>query len=155
MSTDIKSLDKELAVLIKDMNEAEGKMKGWEADLKIDGKNLEVACVEHASLLGYYDEIAVGLKYTLEYAEMIEKRVRGEIYTHCKESFKKEYSDTGIKQVIESNPLYLKVHEVYIAVEDTYARCRSIVESFRQRSFDLNNIIKIRENALHEVTIRI
>lgn len=135
--------------------EAQDRLKGWEENLSIDGKNLEVACIEHASWLAFYDEIAVELKYTLDYMEMIEKEVRGSLLKMIKDSYQKEYTDTSIQRVIDANPEYLEAHELYLIVQEQYEKAKSVVKAFEQRSYVLNNIVKIRSAELEHVTIRI
>jgi RNA-splicing ligase RtcB len=148
-------LEKTIKKIKQEIKNVSVKAEGWESDLSLDGKQLEVEVAKHSSLLAYYDEISVSAKYILEYAEMIEKRIRGELFVECKETFKKEYSDSAIKQVVESNPLYLKIHEVYITAEECYNHSKMVVDAFKQRSFDLTNFIRIRENELTNVIIRI
>lgn len=134
--------------------DAQDAMKGWEDNLEIDGKNLEVCCIQHSSHLAYYDEIAVELKYTLDFVDMVEKQVRGELLKHMKDTFVKEYTDSSIQKVIDANPEYLEVHELYLIVQEQYDKARSIVRSFEQRSYVLNNIVKIREKELEHVVVR-
>ena len=41
-----------------------------------------------------------------------------------------------------------------IEVEEVYESVKSIVKSFEQRSYSLNNIVRIREKELENITIR-
>lgn len=140
--------------VVTNIEDARTRMEGWEANLEIDGKNLELCCVQHASWLAYYDEIVVELKYTLEFVDMLEKQVRGELLKHAKDTYKKEYTDSSIMRVIDANPEYLEVHEILLIVQEQYDKARAIVEGFKQRSYALNNIVKIREKELEHVVIR-
>lgn len=146
-----KSKIKKVAEILEDTDK---RSKGWQDNLEIDGKNLEVCCVQHASWMAYYDEIAVELKYTLEYVEMVEKQVRGDLFKAMKDKFVKEYTDTSLVRVIDANPDYIEVHELYLIVQESYDKARSVVEAFKQRSYALNNIVKIREKELEHVVIR-
>ena len=143
-----------IAKVAGNIDKAEAALKDYEANLTINEKNLELACVEHASWLAYYDEIAVELKYTLEYVEMVEKEVRGNAFKFIKDSFQKEYTDTSILRVIDANPDYLEVHELFLIVQEQYDKARVVVKAFEQRSYSLNNIVKIREKELEHVVIR-
>ena len=134
--------------------DSQDRIKGWQDNLEIDGKNLELCCVQHASWLAYYDEIVCELKYTLEFVEMIEKQVRGDLFKMIKEKYNKEYTDTSIVRVIDANKDYIEVHELYLIVQEQYDKARSVVEAFKQRSYVLNNIVKIREKELEHVVIR-
>lgn len=133
---------------------AEAALKDYEDNLTINEKNLELACVEHASWLAFYDEIAVELKYTLEFVDMVEKEVRGNAFKLIKDTFQKEYTDSSIQRVIDANPDYLEVHELLLIVQEQYDKARVVVKAFEQRSYSLNNIVKIREKELEHVVIR-
>lgn len=154
MSTAAKSWKKKIEKIGQNILDASDKLKGWEDNLVIDGKNLEQCCVEHASWLAYYDETAVELKYTLDYMDMIEKQVRGEVFKFIKENYQKEYTDSSILKVVDANPDYLEVHELFLIVQEQYDKAKSIVKAFEQRSYVLNNIVKIREKELQHVVIR-
>lgn len=143
-----------LVKVADNLDDARKQLAGWEEKLVIDGKNLELCCVEHASWFAYYDEIAVELKYSLEFVEMLENQVRGELFKHAKDTYKREYTDSSIMKVIDANPDYLEVHEVLLIVQELYDKARSVVEAFKQRSYVLNNIVKIREKELEHVVIR-
>lgn len=134
--------------------DADDKMKGWEANLEIRDKNLELCCVQHASWIGYYDEIAAELKYTVEFVDMIERQIRGELFKSIKESSKKEYTDSAILRVIDANPDYIEIHEILLMAQEQYDKCVKVVKAFEQRSYMLNNIVKIREKELEHVVIR-
>ncbi len=145
---------KKLEQIAGNVLEADDKLKGWEENLTIDGKNLELCCVEQPSWLAYYDEIAVEMKYTLDFVEMVERMVRGDIMKEIKDRFQKEYTDTSIQRVIDANPDYIEVHEILLTVQEQYDKARSVVKAFEQRSYSLNNIVKIREKELEHVVIR-
>lgn len=148
------SMKDEIEMIEKDVLAAQKKLDYATADLKIDGKNLETCCIQHASLLAFYDEVQVQMKYSLNKAKLLELKTKGEIFVHIKETSKKDYTDSAIKLVIDCNPEYIKIKEVVLMVEEVYDRAESVVESFRTRSFDLRNIISIRENSLQDVIIR-
>lgn len=145
---------KKLEQIAGNVLEADEKLKGWQDHLAIDGKNLEVCCVEQPSWLAYYDEIAVEMKYTLDFVEMVERMLRGEIMSDIKDRFQKVYTDSSIQKVIDANPDYIEVHEIFLTVQEQYDKARSIVKAFEQRSYALNNIVKIREKELEHVVIR-
>lgn len=147
-------MQEEIDLIEQDVLGASKKLDYATQDLKIDGKNLETCCIQHASLLAFYDEVQVQMKYSLNKAKLLELKVKGEIFVHIKETSKKDYTDSAIKIVIDSNPEYVKMRELVLMVEEVYDRAVAIVESFRTRSFDLRNIISIRENELEDVIIR-
>ncbi|WAX21709.1 hypothetical protein [Stenotrophomonas phage RAS14] len=148
------TLQEEIELIELDVIGAQKKLDFATEDLKIDGKNLEACCIKHASLLAYYDEIQVQLKYSLNKAKLLELKTKSEIYVYIKENSKRDYTDSAIKIVIDGNPEYIKARELVLMVEEVYDRAVAVVESFRTRSFDLRNIISIRENELQDVIIR-
>jgi hypothetical protein len=154
MSTDNKNWKKKLSKVAENLIEAENGMQGWEDNIKISDKNLEVCCVEHASWLAYYDEIATELKYTIDYIQMIEDQVRGELYKYIRDNSQKTHSETSIKMILDSNPEYIEIHEIYLLAQERYLKCVKVVKAFEQRSYMLNNIVKIREKELENVIIR-
>lgn len=138
----------------KNILDADSQMEGWEANLVIQDKNLELCCVEHASWIGYYDEIAAELKYTVEFLDMIERQIRGELFKNIKDTAKKDYTDSAILRIIDANPDYLEIHELLLEATEQYDKCVKVVKAFEQRSYMLNNIVKIREKELEHVVIR-
>lgn len=148
------TMQEEIELIELDVLGAQKKLDYATEDLKIDGKNLEACCIKHASLLAYYDEIQVQLKYSLNKAKLLELKTKSEIYVYIKENSKRDYTDSAIKIVIDGNPEYIKARELVLMVEEVYDRAVAVVESFRTRSFDLRNIISIRENELQDVIIR-
>lgn len=140
-----------LPVLI---SEIENKIKNWKIDIALDGKNIQSAIVEQPSLVAYYDQLAVEANYYLSVAEMRVKRVRAERMRFIQENFTRSYTDTAIQKVIDGDKEYLKVHAVYVEIKRVYDECRSLVESFKQRSYSLNNLVKIYEKELENITIR-
>lgn len=152
MST-TKAWKTKLTKVAKNILEADERMKGWEDNLVIINKNLELCCVEHASWFAYYDEIASELKYTVDFIEMIENQVRGEIFKYIKDNSQKAYTDSAINMVVDANPDFLEVHETLLMAQEQYSKCHKVVKAFEQRSYMLNNIVKIREKELQHVDI--
>lgn len=153
MSTS-KTWKKKIAPIAENIISAEARMKGWEENLEINNKNLELCCVQHASWLAYYDEIAAELKYTVDYVDMIESQVRGELFKFIKDTSQKAYTDSAINLVVDANPDYLEVHELLLMAQEQYMKCIKVVKAFESRSYMLNNIVKIREKELEHVVIR-
>ena len=153
MST-TKTWKKKIEKIAQNILDADERMKGWEDNLEINNKNLELCCVEHASWLAYYDEIAAELKYTVDFVEMIENQVRGELFKYIKDTSQKAYTDSAINMVVDANPDFLEVHELLLMAQEQYMKCIKVVKAFESRSYMLNNIVKIREKELEHVVIR-
>lgn len=155
MSTIAKLGGPSLTNLPKVLASIEKRIDGWEEQIKIDGKNIEVANVEQPSWIAYYDQLCVETGTILDYIELQVKKVRAEQMRHIKDNLSKDYTDSAIQKIIDGNPLYIEKQELYLEVKEVYDKCRAIVEAFKQRSYSLNNIVKIREAELENITIRI
>lgn len=132
----------------------EKRLSGWEKDIMLDGKNLQAAVVEQPSLLAYYDQIAVEAESMMDYMELMVKRVRAERMKFIKENSSKDYTDSAIQKVIDGDKQYIKTYQIFLEVKELYEKSKSVVEAFKQRSYSLNNLVKIRENDLENITIR-
>lgn len=141
------NLDAVLAKFEDDLN-------GWANNLDILGKNIEVANVEQPSWIAYYDQIAVKLENILDYCEALVKKVRAERMKYIKDSSSKDYTDTAIQRMVDADKEYLNIYMKFLIVKEIYEGAKSIVKSFEQRSYSLNNIVRIRENELENITIR-
>jgi len=141
--------------LEKSLNSIDDRIDKWETDIRLDGKNIQSAIVEQASLVAYYDQIAVEASYIVDYMEMQVKKVRAERIKFIKESFAKDYTDTAINKVVEGDKEYNKTYSMLLEAKTSYEKCKSIVEAFRQRAYCLNNLVKIYENELQNITIRL
>lgn len=132
----------------------EKRLKDWESDIRLDGKNLQSAVVEQPSLLAYYDQLSVEAEAMLDYMEFMVKKVRAERMQFIKEHSSNEYTDTAIQKVIDGDKQYVKTYQIYLEVKELYEKSKAIVEAFKQRSYSLNNLVKIREAELENITIR-
>lgn len=130
-------------------------IKEWEKDVSLNGKNIQVAIVQQPSLLARYDQLASEADFYVDYTDMLVKKIRGEILKRIKDNYSKDYTDTAINKVIDSHPDYIKIQELYLECKLTYTRCKSLVEAFKQRSYSLNNLVKVYEHELDNITIRI
>lgn len=131
------------------------KLLGWEDNLRIDGKNLQRAVVEQPSWLAFYDQVAVEADSIMSHMDMHVKRIRGKRLVEIKYSATREYTDTAIQRVIDADPEYISTYKLFLEVRETYEKCKSIVDAFKQRAYSLNNIVKIREHELENITIRL
>jgi len=156
MTSTIKKIgDESLKGLPQALLIIEKKMDNWENDIRLDGKNLQSAVVEQPSLLAYYDQIAVEAYTIMDYVETIVKKVRAERMRFIKENSSKDYTDTAIQRAIDGDKEYIKYQTIFLEVKEVYDKAKAIVEAFKQRSYSLNNIVKIREHELENITIRL
>lgn len=137
------------------INSIENKIRDAPQDISLNGKNIQSAVVEQPSLLAYYDEVAVEAYSIVKYVDALVKKVRADRLKFIKENSQRDYTDTSIQKVIDGDPEYIKMYLIYLEVVEVYDKCKSIVESFKQRSYSLNNMVKIYENEIQNITIRL
>lgn len=131
------------------------RIEDWETDLNLDGKNIQSAIVEQPSLVAYYDQVSVDASYVVDYMEMQLKKVRAERIKFIKETFAKDYTDTAINRVVEGDKEYNKTYALLLEARAVQDRCKAIVDAFRQRAYCLNNLVKVYEHELYNITIRL
>lgn len=155
MSTIAKLGGTNLPNLPKVLASIEKRLDGWEKNIQLDGKNIEIANVEQPSWIAYYDQLCVETGIILDYVELQVKKVRAERIKYVRSNSSREYTDTAIQKVIDDNEEFIKIQELYLEVKEIYDKCKAVVEAFKQRSYSLNNIVKIREAELENITIRL
>lgn len=125
----------------------------FDENIKIQGKRIETANVEQASWQAYYDERKVRIKSLLDYYDMKTKEARGNSFKLISSSNSKGYTERSIERLIDTDPTYLKYYRIYLEVKELYTYLDSMSEQFRNRSFLLNNIVKIRIAGLEDISI--
>lgn len=130
------------------------RVKGWKDDIELNGKNIQSAIVEQASLIAFYDQISVEASYIVDYMEVLLKQTRAERIKFIKDNFAKDYTDTAINKVVEGDKEFVEVNMMLLEAKECYEKCKSIVDAFKQRGYCLNNLVKIYENELDNITIR-
>lgn len=147
---DAKNQFSKLPALLK---EYEDVLKGAPADIKIEGKRLEVSNREQASLHSFYDERRVELKIVVEYLEAHVAKVRGNLFNSFKINHSIDFTDRGINELINRDETYLQAYELLLEVKEVYEKYVSVVDAFQARGFALRNITQIRVAALEDVII--
>lgn len=128
-------------------------IKDWKSHLIIDGKNIEKANIEQMSHLAFYDEIKVELKSLLDFFDMKVKQVRGEVLSYIIKNSRLDLQERARERMIDSDPKYIKIYEIYLNVKELYNKLESIVENFRDRAWVLDRLVKIRIASLQDVTL--
>lgn len=123
--------------------------------IKLDGKNIEAANIEQPSWLSYYDQIKVELECLLYIYDMRVKAARAAARQHIAKNSSYSYGQQELEKIIDGDPKYLTIYQYFIEVRATTERARSVVDSLRQRSYSLNNIVKIRVAEVQNVTLHI
>lgn len=122
-------------------------------DIRIKGKTIQQACREQPSLLAYYDERKVELYTYVRFFEKEIKRIRSNLYKSYLENYSRDLTDRSIEKYIDGEKAYLHVKEKYDGVLELYQVYDSIVETFKNRGYSLNNITKIYTSALQDTVL--
>jgi hypothetical protein len=135
------------------LNDYKKKLKDWKKDINLTGKNIQVANVEQASLLAYYDEVKVNLKSLVEHYEMRVKQIRSDTLRMIYTSAKYDYSSTERERIIDGDPKYIKYKGIYNRVVEMYTLAASITDQFKGRAYTIHNQIEILKAGLQDVTL--
>lgn len=145
LGPDYKNLDRILTPYIQDLVEKDD-------NIRLKGKNLELANKEQVAWLSYYDERRIELETYVKFFDSEIARVRSIVFKEM-EQYPRELSDRSKEKYIDSNETYLSVYETYLSVKELYNHYVCIVDTFRSRGFALKNITDIRINSLEDVII--
>jgi len=146
LGKDYKNLPKILEVYDQKLNDASD-------HIKIAGKTLEASNKENSAWLYYYDQRRVELHALVKFFRGEETRVRGNLYKSYKENYKVALGERDIIRYIDSEPEYLKIHNLLIEVEEIYEMYKAVVEAFISRNYSLSAITKARIASLENVDI--
>lgn len=146
LNEDLSNIDDILKPARKDLKEAK-------KDISLDSKNIAVANVEQPSLMAYYDQTKVELKFLTEYAEVLLKKKKGELFKEILESYSKSLNDRAIDKLIDSDPTYVELYRTYLEIKELYEKYIAIVNGFSQRSYSLTNLVKVYEKELQDIKV--
>lgn len=125
-------------------------LKDYRDDLEIEGKTLQKANLEQASMLAYYDERRIEL-YTLQkHYENKLNEVKGKLWVGYTENFSISLAATDKTQYIMREERYLEYCQYILIVSELHKKFESIVEAFKSRGFALRNITNARVAAIED-----
>jgi hypothetical protein len=133
----------------------DARMDGWEAKVKIDGKNIEAANIEQASWLAYYDQIKVELRTLVDFMDMKVKEKRGILTNIMIKNMSLDTNERTRERMIDADEEYIRIYQNYLLVNEVYKTAEMIVNSFAQRAYTLTNIVKIRVADVQDITLYI
>ena len=133
------------------LEEYEEELAKAEPILGIKGKRLEQANLENPTWQRYFDQRRIELHTVVKYLEARVDSVRGKLYKNFTSAKQMEYSDRAKDKMINNEPAYLAVYEVYLEAKEMYDQYQSVVDAFQGRGYALNNITKIRVASLEDV----
>jgi len=109
-----------------------------------EGKLLENCLSKNSAQMHYYDERRIRLHSLVKFFRMEVDRVRGVWYTKYNENYSRTLSIQMINKYIDAEPEYLNVYKILIEVEEVYEDYISVVDTFKQRHYELTNMSKLR-----------
>lgn len=124
-----------------------------EKNISIKGKTLEGANIEQASWLTYYDQKRVELSTLMKYLDREVERVRGKLWQQYTEKMSRDLNTRDKENYINNEPAYLAKQEQYLMVSEIHGKYSSLIDAFKARGFALNNIVKLRTNAIENEII--
>lgn len=135
------------------MEEYERALDGVADIISVRGKNLEKANREQPSWLHYYDQKRIELRTLDKYFEGRLKKIRGKLFRSYTEKSNQELSDRAKDKYIDNEEAYLSMFEVSLEITEMYEKYCSVVNTFQQRGYSLNNITKVRVASLEDAEI--
>jgi hypothetical protein len=154
-SKNLKKIRKDFAYALTIINDYEKKLAGWQDDVKLDSKNIEIVNVEQSSWMAYYDEIKVQLKIMLDYFEHLLKKQKASDMKALMQNSKKTITDRMVEKLAEESQEYNDIYMIYLEIKELYMLSASIVEQLQHRGYAINNIVKIREKELQGITLHL
>lgn len=127
--------------------------KGSKKLLDLKGKDLLTAQREQATHFQFYDEARINLKTIMDYYESLVKHVRGVTYKKIVSSSSKDLPDRAINSQIDADPNYIGEYRTYLTIREVYEKFQSIIDSYKQRGYSLNNIVRAIEHSFQDTIL--
>lgn len=128
-------------------------LRDIEEQLAIEGKTLERANMEQASLQHFYDQRRSELYTLMKFLEREVDKVRGELWRKYTENHSRDLSPRDKDQYINNDKKYLDEHQLYLQVEELYKKYNAVVDAFAARGYALRNITNLRVASLENIVL--
>ena len=109
-----------------------------------EGKLLETCLSKNSAQMHYYDERRIRLHSLVKFFRGEVDRVRGEWYKKYNENYSRTITIQMMNKYIDAEPDFLNVYKILIEVEEVYEDYISVVDTFKQRHYELTNMTKLR-----------
>lgn len=110
--------------------------------IPLPDKTFQEALATQANEYHFFRTCASNLKGMLEYHEALIKFRRGRKYNEIRKAESREHNDRAINSIIDSDEDILRLTFDMLKVKEMYDRYMSIVDSYTQRGYSLNNLTK-------------
>lgn len=119
-------------------------------DLEFNGKTIQEACTEHASLYLYYFDKYCEIKTISEKYQIEIDKVIGELTIKYNENYSIALGSVLMSKYINQEPELVKIKKSLVDINEIKEKFMGVVESFKIRGFQLNNITKLRVAQIEE-----
>jgi len=109
-----------------------------------DGKLLENCLSKNSALMHYYDERRIRLHTLVKFFKMEKERVQSNLFKKYNENYSRDLGLQLIAKYVASEDEYIFVGKLALEVEELYEEYVSVVDTFKQRHYELTNMTKLR-----------
>ena len=101
----------------------------------------------------FYDEKRSELKSIVDFVEKKVDAVRGKLLRKYIENYTRDISDRMREKLVDAEPEYIGMHEIYLEAKEVYDKYVSIMDAFKLRGFALRDVTALRINKLETGTL--
>ncbi len=121
--------------------------------LSIRGKTGPEAQKEQCSWPIHYGLLKAEVNKLLRYLEARETQVRGERTKWYIESYPREHSERARDKLIDHEPVYVQMRELYLEVEELKEKLSAVCDAFDRRGFALRDWTALKVHEITDLTI--
>jgi len=136
LKKDLTVLDKVIELYQQDLAEADD-------IIKLKGKQIDFANVEHSGWANYYHQKGVEVKNIKDYVDMRLEEVYGQLWIKYVEHYDRQLGPKDIEKYIKQNQTYLDMFEQHLKITELWGQFERVRESFKTRGYNLNNLTKL------------
>ncbi len=119
----------------------------------IEGQNVQDVLATHPSEFHFFITCAGNIRAFLDYLDSLIKNKRGRKYQDIKGHTSRDLNHAAINQLIDGHDDIFDLFSRYLKVKEVHDKFLGRVESYRQRGYTLNNLIKASETGFLGVDI--
>lgn len=126
---------------------------GYENNIQVKGKTLEMALKEQASWYSYYNQNRLELNTIISYLESKLKRIKSNFYIQYNEHYNPKLGERAIEKYIDSEQDVQNMQDLILECQNLLDKYDMILDAFNRRGFVLNNITACRVNEIHDSSL--
>jgi FMN phosphatase YigB (HAD superfamily) len=92
----------------------------------------------------YYDERRIRLHSLVKFFKLERDRVRSDLYRKYNENYSRTLTVQLLSKYVDGEDDYIFVNKLLLEVEEVYEEYVSVVDTFKQRHYELTNMTKLR-----------